>query len=168
MTYGQTPSDPFAAEPQPQPQPHAVQQVPPPYQPAPPAYQSAPGYAPSPAGYGQPAPGAPQYGAPSYPAYAAYGARPDPKNWMGIVALVGGILGLIFVVPFLGSLAGIIFGHLGLGAVKRGEANNRGLALAGTILGYVGMAIMVVVVIAYIALFAWAAQEGWTEGSISA
>ena len=43
-----------------------------------------------------------------------------------------------------------------------------GLALAGTILGYVGMAIMVVVVIAYIALVAWAAQEGWTEGSISA
>jgi hypothetical protein len=47
-----------------------------------------------------------------------------------------GILALVF--PFIGlSLVGIIMGHLGLSAVKKGQANNHGVAMAGTIVSYV-------------------------------
>ncbi|MDN4482900.1 DUF4190 domain-containing protein [Demequina lignilytica] len=157
MTYGQTPPDPFAAE-------SLGQPTPPPY--VPPAYQDTRGYAqPSPApAYGQPSYPAPQYGAPAFP---TFGPRGDEKNWMGIVSLVASIAAF-FVAPFVGSVAAVVFGHLGLGAVRRGEARNRGLALWGTILGYVGIGITVIVVIAYIALFAFAVQEGGFSGSIDA
>lgn len=156
MSYGQTPPDPFAAEPR---------------QPAPPAAPGygqpalpPPGYAAPAQGYGQPAYPAPQHGAPAFP---MYGPRGDEKNWMGIVALVSSIAAFV-VVPFLGSVVGVIFGHLGLSAAKRGEASNRGLALAGTIVGYVGIGLSVLVGIAYVAFFAWAVQEGGFSGSIDA
>lgn len=95
-----------------------------------------PGYA-APAGqpYGQPY-GQPGYAAPGYPAPGAIA-----KNWMGITALITSLLGL--------SLVGVIFGHLGLGAVKRGEANNRGLALAGTIIGYLGLLASIILIILF-------------------
>ena len=52
------------------------------------------------------------------------------KNWMGITSLVLGV-------TCIGAgLVGAIFGHLGLAACRRGEANNRGLALAGVIVNY--------------------------------
>lgn len=110
--------DPFAA-PQGPPgtgQPGLVQPIPPP----------APQPAPQP-GVGYPAmmPAAPYgYGAPPPPS-----ASSGQKNYLGILAL-------IFPFVFLG-LVGIVMGHLGLAAVKRGEANNRGVALAGTILSWV-------------------------------
>ncbi len=62
---------------------------------------------------------------------APVAANPEAKNWIGMAALIAGVLGV--------SLGGIIFGHLGLNAHKRGEANNRGLSLAGVILGYFGL-----------------------------
>jgi hypothetical protein len=55
---------------------------------------------------------------------------------MGIVSLVLGCLG--------GGLLGIIFGHVGLAASKRGEANNRGVALAGLVVNYSFMGILVI------------------------
>ncbi|WP_062205616.1 DUF4190 domain-containing protein [Demequina salsinemoris] len=75
--------------------------------------------------YGQP------YAAPGMP-----GAPRSDKNWMGITSLVTSLISLPFIA--------VIFGHLGLRAVKRGEANNRGIALAGTILGWIGMAVVLV------------------------
>ncbi len=62
-----------------------------------------------------------------------YGAPPPvnsgEKNYLGILALI---------FPFVSlALVGIIMGHLGLSAVKRGKANNRGVALAGTIVSWV-------------------------------
>ncbi len=59
---------------------------------------------------------------------------------MGIVSLVLGIL-------CFGGLLGIIFGHMGLAACKRGEANNRGVALAGVIVNYslVGLGLIFVI-----------------------
>ncbi len=162
MTYGQTPPDPFAAEPQGQP-------TPPPY--VAPTSQDTRGYAQPPAApaYGQPAYGQPAYPAPQYgaPAFPSYGPRGDEKNWMGIVSLVASIAAF-FVAPFIGSVAAVVFGHLGLGAVKRGEASNRGLALWGTILGYVGIGIAVIVIIAYVGLIAFAVQDGSFSGSIDA
>ncbi|NUV83351.1 DUF4190 domain-containing protein [Streptomyces sp. CAI-155] len=95
--------------------------------------------------YGYPAPPAQPYG--GYPGYDAYGGHqpwgPQPSNGLGTAALV---LGIISVVGFcmygvnivLGILA-LIFGIIGLGRAKRGEATNRGMAIAGIITGSVGI-----------------------------
>ncbi|MEU8940330.1 DUF4190 domain-containing protein [Streptomyces goshikiensis] len=136
------------AGPQPQPQPQAPGAIPGPIPGAPPM---APGYGypsqPAPGGYGYPvqpqAPGG--YGYPGYPgagAYPAYGA-PQPNNSFGVTSLVLGILSVVACVTSVFSVAlgigAIVFGALGRGRASRGEATNGGMALAGLILGVIGM-----------------------------
>jgi len=58
------------------------------------------------------------------------------KNPLAVAAVVTGAL-LLFPIA-------IILGHMALAANKRGEANNRTIALAGTILGYIGLAAVIV------------------------
>ncbi|MQS37579.1 DUF4190 domain-containing protein [Streptomyces katsurahamanus] len=129
--------------------------------PEPPAAPGAAG--PHPYGH-SPAPAVPQppagdsYGSgyaayPGYQGYPAVGWAPQvtPSNGMGITAMVLGILavclfclyGVVSVV--LGILA-LIFGILGRKRVQRGEANNGGMALAGVVLGAVGIVLGVVVI----------------------
>ena len=89
----------------------------------------------------QPAPdgGSP---APGYPA-----ARPR-RNGMGTTALVLGVVALTLVLlllfsplgAFLGLLA-VLFGILGIMRANRGEADNRGQAVAGLVTG--GIALLV-------------------------
>ena len=66
------------------------------------------------------------------------------NNWMGVVALITGIVGI--------SLVAIIFGILGLSAVKKGKATNKGMSIAGIILG--GVWIVLGIVLAVVALMA--------------
>ncbi len=122
-----------------------------------------------PSGHGQ---GPYMAGGPGYPSYGAghphagqayahpgpYGAgwthgawRPD--NTQGTAALVLGIVGLVlfFSIVFgivLGVLA-IIFGALGRGKARRGEANNGGAALAGVSIGIAACAASVVMIFVY-------------------
>ncbi|WP_430867937.1 DUF4190 domain-containing protein [Demequina aurantiaca] len=63
---------------------------------------------------------------------AVNNADESRRNSLGVWSVVTGAL-LLFPVA-------IVLGHLGLRANKRGEANNRPVALAGVILGYVGLA----------------------------
>ncbi|MEU8527653.1 MULTISPECIES: DUF4190 domain-containing protein [Streptomyces] len=128
----------------------------------PPADVPPPPVAPTGPGYGYPtapAPPAGQYGYPGYPGYGGYGQGgwpQAPSNGMGTAAMVLGILALTigwcYGVPalVLGVLA-LIFGILGRKRVQRGEANNGGQALAGIIMGSIGIVIGVI----FIALFAY-------------
>ncbi|MER7744882.1 DUF4190 domain-containing protein [Streptomyces bacillaris] len=131
----------------------------------PPIGPGGPGQAPPPptAGhYGYPAPPAQPYG--GYPGYDAYGGHqpwgPQPSNGLGTAALV---LGIISVVGFcmygvnivLGILA-LIFGIIGLGRAKRGEATNRGMAIAGIITGSVGIVLGSVI----LGFIVWAVANG--------
>ncbi len=110
-------------------------------------------------GYGGPT-GPDPFGHPGYPGYQSYGQNAawqgSPANGMGTTAMVLGILSVCLfclygvVAIVLGVLA-LIFGILGRKRVQRGEATNNGMALAGIILGSVGIVIGVVVV----ALLAW-------------
>lgn len=72
------------------------------------------------------------------------------RNGMGVTALVLGIvsvlLGLtviLFWVTWLPALLAVIFGFVGLSHARKGLATNRGMALAGVILGVVGVLIAV-------------------------
>ncbi len=97
--------------------------------------------------YGQAVPVGYYAGAPVPPAY--WGPHPSEKNWMGVTSLV---LGLAFMVAGpITAIPGVIFGHLGRAAARRGEATNGNLALAGLIVSYVGLGVMVVVGILYLA-----------------
>ncbi|MEC4840183.1 DUF4190 domain-containing protein [Mycobacteroides chelonae] len=97
-------------------------ETPPP--PPPPYYPYQP-----PGGYPPPYPY--QYGAPVPP--------PAPKNGLGVGALVVGIIAVLFSCTvfggFIGGLVAVILGIVGVRRVTRGEANNRGVAISGIVLG---------------------------------
>ena len=136
------------------------------YPAAPPQYPTPGMPAPFDAPAAQPAPyGAPGYGAPGYdpaayspppygqPPYAAggYGSpypfATPPRNGMGTAGLVLGIIGVVLCWSPLGIILGIlavIFGGVGLARAKRGEATNRGPAMAGLVLGIVALVVLVV------------------------
>jgi hypothetical protein len=70
--------------------------------------------------------------------------QPSPPrqttNGLAIAALV---LGIVWV-GWLGSLLAVIFGHIALYQINRTGAMGRGLAVAGLVLGYVGLAVLVI------------------------
>ena len=61
-----------------------------------------------------------------------------PTSTMAIISLIGGITGFT-ILPMLGSLAGIIFGHIAKSEIKKsgGTIGGNGMATAGLIMGYV-------------------------------
>ncbi|UNX54252.1 DUF4190 domain-containing protein [Georgenia sp. TF02-10] len=121
----------------------------------PPAYgQQEPQASPGPGQYGQQPPqyGAGTYGQPAgygqsgYPGQGSYGGGPGqpygPRNGLGTAALVVAIISLLLAwIPFIGlvgavgGIVAIILGALGLGRVKRREATNRGVSIAGIVIG---------------------------------
>lgn len=124
--------------------PEPAAYAPPPY--APPAY-GAPGYG---AGYPvQTTPGAPPvmpYG------YGGYPAR--RTNGLAVASMILSIVGFLWILPFVGSLAGAIMGHVSLGQIKRTGEAGRGMALAGVIIGWAGVAITVLGVLFFVFVFA--------------
>jgi hypothetical protein len=109
-----------------------------------------PGY-PQP-GYPQPAYPQPGYGAPATYAAGGYGYPGAPStNGLAVASLVLGIVGL-FVIPFLGSVAAVITGHIGRRQIReRGEAGD-GMAVGGLVTGYLGIAIWVAIIVFAIGL----------------
>ncbi|MFJ4951785.1 DUF4190 domain-containing protein [Streptomyces sp. NPDC088760] len=153
---GFAPPAPGPAAPQPNPfappanpfHPHAgTEPVPPP-----PIAPDGPGQVP----YGYPGT-TPAYGYPGpqqtpyapYPAgtgYAWPGMQPPPSNGMGTASLVLGIISAVGFIMWpvalvLGILA-LIFGGIGRGKARRGEATNPGVALAGIICGAAGIVLV--------------------------
>lgn len=111
---------------------------------------STPGY--SAPGYAAPGAPAPQYPAPGYSAAAygapAYGAAaPARTNVLAILSLVASIAGLLLILPVIGPLAAVIMGHISLRQIARTGEKGRGMALTGTILGWVGVAFLVLLLI---------------------
>jgi heme A synthase len=69
------------------------------------------------------------------------------------------------VTAFIVSLAAIITGHIALAQIKRTGEKGRGLALAGVILGYAGIALGTLVIVANILLAVAAATSGEYTGA---
>ncbi|MEZ0339601.1 DUF4190 domain-containing protein [Mycobacterium sp. pV006] len=115
----------------------------PPPPPPPPPYGSVPG------GYPPPPP-------------MPYGGYPPPmpmapKNGLGIAALVLAIVGLVLCWTVAGGVilgvCAVIIGFVARGRVKRGEATNGGIAVAGIALGFVSVVAALVFIPIYIGLF---------------
>lgn len=98
-----------------------------PYGTTPPAYQQAPAYSATQGynGYGQPA--------------------SERYNVLAIVSLVS---------AFFVSLAAVITGHIALSQIKRTGEKGRGLAIAGLVLGYLGMLAGIITAIIFFSLIA--------------
>lgn len=99
--------------------------------------------------YGQPGP----YG--QQPPYG-YGYPPPmpPKSQQSaILALVLSCVG--FVSCGVTAIVGVVFGHIAMGKIKRGEEEGHGLAMAGLVVGYLviagWLAYFAIIVIAIIA-----------------
>lgn len=129
----------------------------------PPAYGSAPAYGQAPPAYGQPAAAygtPPAYGqAPGYAdPYGSY--APVKTNTLAVISMVASIVGFVWILPFIGSLAGVIMGHISLRQIAATGEKGRGMALAGLIVGYVGLVLFVIGIFAIFAFFAFAASQG--------
>jgi len=95
----------------------------------PPAYTP-----PAPPAYGS-APAAPAYGsAPAAQAYSPQGyGQPNAADKWNVLAIIS------LVSAFFVSLAAVICGHIALSQIKKTGEKGRGLAIAGLVLGYVGL-----------------------------
>lgn len=136
---GQPPSDPPPGYGQPPPGPPPAYGAPPP-----PAYGSVP------PAYGQPPPPA-YYGGPP-PTYSSYGGQPyvsKKTNGFAIASLVLGALWLYW----LGSILALVFGYIGKSQIeKSGDTQEgRGLAVAGIVLGWIGVAVLALVIVIAVA-----------------
>ena len=123
----------------PQPNPYAQAAGQPAAQPNP---YAQPAVQPNP--YAQPAP----YGAPG--AYA-YGYPTVRTNTLAIVSFVASLAAVFLW--FIGSLTAIITGHIALSQIKKNGEGGHGFALAGLIIGYVGIGLTAIIVIVYVIIF---------------
>lgn len=96
------------------------------------------------------------------PAYGqtapSYGQPTGTKtNTLAIISLVASLIGLF---TGIGFLVGIICGHISLSQIKKTAEQGRGLAVAGLIIGYIGILLSIILTIVFIALFATLATSG--------
>ncbi len=92
-------------------------------------------------------------GAPAYPGYPQqYVPGMNPTNPLAIASFICSLAG-IFVTGL--GIIGIILGHIALGQIKRsnGYEQGRGFALAGLIIGYVWLGLIVIFLVAFVLLF---------------
>jgi uncharacterized membrane protein HdeD (DUF308 family) len=83
---------------------------------------------------------------------------------LSILSLIGGILGILSSFFWIGLLFGAAGAVLGFIA-RRKEPQAKGLWLTGIITGIIGFVISLVVIIGTIALFAFAASQGYSTTS---
>ncbi len=124
----------------------------------------------TPHGEGPPPVGPPATGYPSPPPYpypyppgvypppppGAYPGLSAPRNGLGTAALVVAVIALIGSFSVVGGIVGgvvaVVLGLVGRARVKRGEATNGGVALAGVILGVFAIVIGLVFVAVWLSL----------------
>jgi hypothetical protein len=115
--------------------PHAPIDYPPTYPSVPPVYPPSPAAYPSPA-FPPPYQG---YGTPPYDPYRL--GAPRETNGQAIGALVAGIVGVPLCFCGIPSIIAIVLGILAMNETKRTGQDGHGMALAGVIIGVIGLAL---------------------------
>ncbi len=86
----------------------------------------------------------PYYYDPRPPAY--YPPPAPHSSGTALAALIFSVLGFVGILPFLGSLVGLILGYSSRGEIDRsmGQITGRGMATTAVILGWLGMFLMLI------------------------
>lgn len=109
------------------------------------SYNEPPGYGNQPPGTPPPPPG---YGG-GQPNWG--GQQPQGTSVLAIISLATGILGILCCTWFVFSIAAAVLGFLGKKEIDEGKKTGRGMAMAGLILGIVGIVLGVVMWVVLIA-----------------
>jgi hypothetical protein len=75
-----------------------------------------------------------------------------PTNQLAIVSLVAGIASYVML-PVIGAVVAVITGHMARSQIKRTGESGNGLAVAGLILGYVHLALGLIVLLVFVVVF---------------
>lgn len=134
--------------------------------------EATPAGGPPPAPYPYAYPPGPQgqyggYPPPPMP-YGEYpGAPPVLRNGLGVAALVVAIIGLLGSFSVAGGIvlgiAAVILGFLGRNRVRRGEADNGGVALAGIVLGVLAIIAGLFFIAIWVGMFKEVGAGGYFE-----
>ena len=99
----------------------------------------------TPPGYGAPPPpppGGPYAGGPyGVPPGGGFGGQPKQSNGAAIGSLVCGILS--FCIPVITGLLALILGFVGIRAARDPRVGGKGMAIAGIVLGLLGLAVQI-------------------------
>jgi hypothetical protein len=139
--------------------------------PPPPPGGQPPGQPPPPPG-GYPPPQPPQGYPPAYPPQQApqpYGYPPPgyppagygppqpqpPNNGYAVASLICSIVGVLFILPVIGPILGIVFGNTAKKQIgqSQGREGGENLAQAGVIVGWIGIGLNVLVFLFFLVLF---------------
>lgn len=91
-------------------------------------------------------------------------AASSRTNAMAILSMISAILGLTLV-PFVGSIIGVVTGHIARRQIRESGEQGLGPATAGLAIGYIGVALGVIAVVAIVAfLFVVAPDRAATVG----
>jgi hypothetical protein len=95
------------------------------------------------------------------------GAPPALRNGLGIAALVVAIIGLLGSFSVVGGIvmgmAAVVLGFLGRNRVRRGEADNGGVALAGIVLGVLAIIAGLFFIAIWVGMFKEVGAGGYFE-----
>jgi hypothetical protein len=111
---------------------------------------------PQPPAYTPPQNTLPQYSPmPTYPPVAQ-------NNGLAIASLVCGILAWVGLLPLVGAIAAVIMGHMARTQIKasNGMQSGNGLAIAGLIMGYIQLALFVVLLCFLVLVLVGVAASG--------
>jgi hypothetical protein len=86
----------------------------------------------------------PQYPgqAQAYPGQVPYSTAPPPTDAKAIISLILGIVSIAFCLNIFSGIPAVILGHISLSSIRKstGRLKGSGLATAGLVLGYIGIA----------------------------
>lgn len=90
--------------------------------------------------------------APAPPLYQA--AASKPTSTAAIVSLIAGLLSWILL-PLIAAIVAIVAGHMARSEIRQsnGSLDGDGLAIAGLILGYIQIALLVLLIIVLVLFF---------------
>jgi Domain of unknown function (DUF4190) len=86
-------------------------------------------------------PPAPGYGPPA--GYPAYPWAPQRTNGMAVASMVLGILWIYWI----GSILALVFGYIARSQIRERGEGGSGMAVAGIVLGWVGLGILLLIVV---------------------
>ena len=83
----------------------------------------------------------------------------DLPQGLAVASMVAGILSLLGCSVFA-AIPAIVCGHIGVRQADRGEASGKGMAMAGLIMGYISLAVTLIIVAIYVVFFILLATAG--------